>query len=153
MSAEYFDAPEVEVIAKELIEDHHPNLCQAKIKYLFRTGDWESKGKTILGKAEKLNDKIKHLAGYDFIITINQIMFFAMTPQQRRALVDHELTHCFVDEDDSGNPVYKILPHDVEEFHSIIRRHGLWQEDLRKTETAMEQHRQLSLFKRTGTEG
>ena len=44
-----------------------------------------------------------------------------MTPEQRRALIDHELSHCsFLDQ------VPEMRHHDIEEFKHIIERYGFW---------------------------
>jgi hypothetical protein len=52
------------------------------------------------------------------------------------ALVDHELCHAWAladqDEDnDEADPVkLSLRPHDLEEFSCIVRRHGMWREDI-----------------------
>jgi hypothetical protein len=59
-------------------------------------------------------------------------------PQKTKvALVDHELCHAWAEanqkEDDDGEaePVkLSMRPHDLEEFSCIVRRHGLWREDV-----------------------
>jgi putative metallopeptidase len=48
--------------------------------------------------------------------------------KQRRALVDHELNHLNIDID-TGK--YSLLPHDLEEFSGIVRRHGLWRDSVK----------------------
>jgi hypothetical protein len=56
--------------------------------------------------------------------------FQPLSDVQKLAVIDHELTHLFIEEDSSGAPKLHILAHDVEEFGSIIARHGLYREDL-----------------------
>jgi hypothetical protein len=136
------DAPDVENIARRLIPEHHTHLADAKIKYLGREGAWSVGGKIRWGSAEKCSAKHRHLTGYDFIIIINVDVWGGLESKQKVALVDHELSHCGIN--DNG---WCIWPHDVEDFASVVRRHGLWQEGVRKyAEAAVEASRQLTIF-------
>lgn len=142
----FFDAPEVKEIAHELIPRHHPHLVEARIKYLFRRGNWTSKGRTRLGQAVKVSERDRVIHGYDFVVIINYDYWPALDEDQRRALVDHELCHCERNEDAQGNPKWNIRAHDVEEFQEIVRRHGLWKPDLQQLERVMKARRQVELF-------
>ena len=53
-----------------------------------------------------------------------------LTDEQKTALVDHELSHCWAVADDYGHVKIKILPHDCEEFFEIARRYGAWSPDV-----------------------
>jgi len=123
-------AESVEEIAKDLIPKYHTHLVNAKIAYLFKNKEIKRGGKIVIATAEKCGPKVKALAEYDFIITVAYPTYQELTDKQKTAVVDHELEHCFVDEDDSGEVKLKIITHDFEEFNSIIRRHGLWKPDL-----------------------
>jgi hypothetical protein len=68
-----------------------------------------------------------------------------LAPEHQEALLDHELQHCSAGTDDAGNKVWYIQGHDVEDFHAIIRRHGLWSPALKKIETALEMRNQTEL--------
>ena len=148
------DAPQVEELASRLINNIHKSLAEARIKYLFRTGKWELRGKSIHGKAEKVAAKWKYLTEYDFVITISKESWDANKPEIREAILDHELTHCARGEDDKqGNPKWYIQPHTVEDFIAVIQRHGLWTSGLQNMVKANQEFEQLSLLKQTGTEG
>jgi len=54
---------------------------------------------------------------------------FGLTDAQRVALVDHELCHCQVDEEEFTP---WVRPHSIEEFTEIVDRHGLWEPDLER---------------------
>ena len=112
-------------LAVEIIKDFHPNLEQAKIGFLFREKAPISKGKITVGKASKVNDRTKVFLELDFIIWIAEDCWKEFSPEQKRAIIDHELSHCFMD---GLMPV--ILRHDIEEFIHIIERHGYWSADL-----------------------
>ncbi|MCL6557401.1 MAG: hypothetical protein K6U74_01120 [Firmicutes bacterium] len=123
MPAEFFDAPQVEESAKDLIGHYHQHLASARIKYLFREGAWSK-----AGAATRVNARDKKLHGYDFLIVINKEFYEQMAPDARRALIDHELSHCGISE--SGD--WKIWKHDVEDFAAVIARHGVWNEGSQK---------------------
>lgn len=145
---EFSDAPEVEMQARKLIAEHHKHLAAAKIRYLFREGSWIVQGAERWGTAEKCSAKIKHMTGHDFIITINEDVWKLLEPSQRKAVVDHELSHC-----GSGDNGWCFWPHDLEDFVSVVRRNGLWQEGVKKyAEAAVEASRQLTLFDYTQEE-
>ena len=151
----YIPATEVQLLAARLIDRVHGHLAEANICYLFRTGKWESKGKVIYGKAEKVSQKWNYLTEHDFIITINHEAWQCATEGQKKAILDHELTHCEKGEDSDGNPKWLIIPHSVEDFPSIIRRHGLWSRDLQNMIKAHEEYKQATIFssQKTGTDG
>jgi hypothetical protein len=148
------EAPEIQEMAARLIDNIHTHLAEAKIKYLFRTGKWELRGKTLYGRAEKVSAKWKYLTEFDFVVTINRDIWFVNKPEIRQAILDHELTHCARGEDDKqGNPKWYIMPHTVEDFVSIIQRHGLWTNELKNVVKANQEYEQLSLLPNSGTEG
>lgn len=147
MAAEFYDASEEMIsLAKDLIEDHHGHLVEANIKYLFRTGNWEVKKRDTWGQAKKVGKEVNFLTGgIDFLIIIHRDVWEQLTPDDKKALLDHELQHCSAGTDDAGNKIWYIQGHDVEDFHAIIRRHGLWSPALKKIETALEMRNQREL--------
>lgn len=140
MSGTCFEpAWDVKQMAAQIIEKHHPHLEDALgyIGFYFRDGstDW-------MGKCSKATAFERHMTGNILLIFINAADWKRLMPDQRLALVDHELTHIdrapmvaidpitkemvntweAAEEPDS----WRIKDHDVEEFADIIRRHGLW---------------------------
>lgn len=169
-TVEYSEAPSVRKIAATLIPEHHKHLEGARIEYVFRSKHSTNKGKIVAGKARKIsglnaflasNEIHMHLkvgdegAGAEivspsfgglefFCIEIAQDIWEALPEKQRIALVDHELCHCFREiNDDTGEWMLSIRPHDVEEFAEIVQRHGLWSSDL---DHFVEQSQQLRLI-------
>jgi len=149
-------------VARRLIAKHHSHLVEAKIKYLFRTGSWSTQKRETWGKAQRISGQQAFLTGLDFVITVHMDVWEQLDEKERIALVDHELAHCCKGEDDpEGNPTWYIQGHDVEEFISVIRRHGLWRPSLKKIDKAVQEHKQLTLgfgdgfndYQPTGTGG
>lgn len=136
----YSLAPEVETLAKKIIEKYHDHLFGARIKYLFKNDKWIKKGKVILGQAKMAAEDVRFISDFDFIIIINRNAWNNATSDVREALIDHELHHCLVEIENNGESKFSILDHDVQEFIPIVGRYGLWQEDLKKlVEAAQEE--------------
>ena len=127
---QFDSATAVEKIAKKLIPKYHSQLINCKIAYLFKNKAIKSKGKNVIATAKTIGKDMQALSGYHFLITTAYPTWKELSDAQKLAVVDHELEHCFVEEQDSGEVTYKILPHDVEEFGIIIKRHGLYTTDL-----------------------
>ena len=147
MATEYKDVTlEVQQIARELIARHHSHLVEANIKYLFRSGGaWTSKGKEVLGTAQKCSSKENFLTGFDFVITINEYAWNSLEDKQKIALIDHELMHCdkSPDYDEDGNPIWQTKDHDFVGFVQEVKRYGFWTKDLQKFDRV---YRQITIF-------
>lgn len=129
-------------IGELLAEMFHPLIGHRKIAYLF-VESIVSHGAPKLGTAARASSKLAFLAKVDFVITLNLPLWWQLTFEQRIALVDHELSHLCVDSDDGR---LSIVPHDVEEFGTIVRRWGLWQPRLRRFAEVVAETAQGDLF-------
>lgn len=132
-------------MAQELIEKYHPSLQFARIGFLFRDPAPKSNGRIVLGKASKVTPSIMPLLQeeLDFIIWFSlDVWQEQLDSRQRLALIDHELSHCFME----NNEKPTLKGHDIEEFNAVIQRHGLWLPDLEDTAKAV----QGALFNRQG---
>lgn len=164
MATEYMEAPEVRALANELIEQHHSHLEEARIAYLLRSGPWQAQQRETWGKAQLVTGQQRFLTQLDFVITISMEVWNQLARSERDALVDHELMHCCRGDDDKGgNPTWFIQGHDLEEFHAVVQRHGLWRPSVERFKQVLDEAgQQLSIFdaevevvqlKPTGTEG
>ena len=125
----------------KLIDQHHPHLKDAKIALAWMYGKKEdTDGRLVLGRAKKGSDLDRELNEFDFVIMLNHEAWNmgSFTEEQQLALLDHELCHCQVSidtsgelkKDEKGRIVYRSRKHDVEEFSEIVARHGMWKRDL-----------------------
>lgn len=118
-------------LAKSLISKYHTSLVNAKIAYLFRNKPMKKAGREVAATAEKISAKNKVLSNYDFIITISYEAWKGMQDAVKIAVLDHELSHLFIEDDEkTGEPKFTLLPHTVEEFSEVILRNGLYNIDL-----------------------
>lgn len=143
---QYSPAPAVELIAEQLIPDHHEHLLEfaTRIEYVWRDVAAKAKGRLVLGKARKVSGLNAYLGRADrdvvgedvedfFVVEIAADVWLILTDEQRVALVDHELSHLGVTVDDDKPdepPKLHIKGHDCEEFCSVVARHGLWSESV-----------------------
>ena len=126
---EYRKAHEAEKIANDtVIPQWHPDLRNAAIAYVD-VDRITRLGNPVLAKVNKASGLVAHLANVSLVLTINREAWDILTDSQKVALVDHELEHVRLDDETSS---YVLVPHDVEEFSSIIERHGLWYDGVRK---------------------
>lgn len=147
MPITYQPAPaDVVAIVKRLTKAHHPHLIENKVKidvvFAFgpRNEDGEQTGPALmlhgypcLGVASitKLKERVK--GDGDCEIALDGDQWPDLSPRQREALIDHELTHFLMFEtedglkrDDLGRPMLKMRMHDFDVgwFHSIAERYG-----------------------------
>lgn len=131
MAQTYENAESVEGIANSLIPTHHPDLATAKFRYVFKEKASKKGGKTVLGTVKKMSDLLYFLIDAHYLVEIPLEVWNTLDETKRVALVDHLLERCVGEEDsESGEMKWKTREPDVQEFASILRRHGAWTEDL-----------------------
>lgn len=144
MPVEWREDVSLTAIARELVEQYHPHIIGYPLRIVFRSQSRKRGNRVTLGTAELITgrfawfvmtDDEKGMEGQDsghrmFWIEIAEDEWDGLSDLQRRALVDHELMHCTIEDDGDGGMVMTIADHDVEEFEEIVRRHGLWKQDL-----------------------
>lgn len=143
MSVTYRPAVAVQRIAEKVIAEHHHHLDDVRIEYVFRSDTAKSRGKETWAKAKLKSGLDAYLAQEDgpseaasgdvdfFVIEFSEPIWAVLDAGQRKALVDHELCHCTVEEDEkTGDLKLKLKHHDVEEFRAVVKRHGIWRPDL-----------------------
>lgn len=159
---EYGEAVEAKRLGELLIERErdHEHLQAATIGYIFRDDELRRQGKVkwaeailverILQSERRWGRLVKWailriLPQFGetlpaFIVLIDRNIWLGLSPEEKLALVDHELSHCAQAREDDGetpkytrdgSPVWMIRSHDVEEFEAVIQRHGLWNDELR----------------------
>jgi hypothetical protein len=131
-------AHEAALIGKRLVSDFHLHLSETRIEYVFLWKTPEKLQREIWGRAKKVSGLSAWFATEDreaeplpdsfFVIELAWQVWRRLNDRQKTALVDHELSHCNIN--DKLKPCLK--GHDCEEFNQIIRRHGLWMDDVRQ---------------------
>ena len=97
---------------------------EATIIYLSSEQKKSAGGKTVFAQCERVPDKYKWGIPCEFTITIFEPNIEEFTEEQIRILLFHELLHVGIEIDNSGEEIYSIKPHDLEDFKLIIDRYG-----------------------------
>ncbi|MBQ9147794.1 MAG: hypothetical protein IJX68_08790 [Rikenellaceae bacterium] len=114
-------------LATQIIDD--PLLDAVKnsqVRIAYLESDWEKKsqGRPVLGQCEKVPDRFRWSVPYDFTITIFQPNVEHLNDKQLKILLLHELMHVGI-EVDGNEEKYHVVPHDVEDFYTILDRYGM----------------------------
>ena len=114
-------------LANELIETA-PELeyiRDSNVSLVVLSSDHEkkSKGRITHGECEKVPGKYRWGIPFDFTITVYEPNVERFSDDQMRILLLHELLHVGVDQD-GGEETYYVVPHDLEDFRSIVNRFG-----------------------------
>lgn len=141
--------PEIKAMAAKLINEHHPEAANAKVCYLMRKKHTVSNGAVKLGSCYKVSPRDRTLHGYDYVIILSWDMWMMFAPLEREALLLHEILHIFKDEK-KGDALWKIEPHNVEEFGKVIEVYGLWKPDLQAFAKAIYECREPTGLKQVG---
>ena len=122
------------------VASHAQRLKEARIGMLWWYNvrpDYD--GRLSLGKPKKVGEADKEFEAFDFLLFVNHKAWEDLPETSRRALIDHELTHCDVSldaqgevkHDAKGRICWRIRKHDLEDFASVYERHGAWSQPIK----------------------
>jgi hypothetical protein len=122
------------------------------LAFMLRGGEWRSSNRSVLGKCycgpsaqgdlrPLFEQLLEDTLGFypDFLIILNADWWEEASEEEREVLVFHEALHAGHAKDQHGTPRFNritgapvpcIRPHDIEEFHAVVRRYGAWSPDL-----------------------
>ena len=127
MAKIYDEAEAVASIAGGLIPNYHPELANARFLFAFASKGWSKGGRNLSGKVRKVTGVWEWAVEKDFLMEIAADQWNEMNESQRTALVDHLLEWCVGEEDENtGEMKWSIREPDVQEFTTILERHGAW---------------------------
>lgn len=147
----YCEASQPARIGRVLVRAIHEKLLGYTIGYVFKE-KLVDRGEGCLARANKVTGKLAHYSELDFLIEVNWTAWRDLTGPQRVALIDHELSHFSISTSEKGDTLKTILGHDVEEFHSIVSRWGLWHAPLKVFANHVRNAPQFELFATGATE-
>lgn len=141
----YGPAPAVARIAQNLVDTEHRHLADAPLVCVYRSQAAIAGGRITLAKARLITGLNAFLAamasgdlaqhsdfGYSFFcIEVAADQWAGLADNERIALVDHELCHFDIWENEDGDRGLWVRGHDVEEFIAVAKRHGAWSGGLR----------------------
>jgi len=117
----------IDMVSSIIYDDNRfPNLKGAVIKVVMDNKPKIDKFSGILtfayiktsNEVERFLTRDGHnLAGVDYILFINDLVWEMASPEDKKRIISHELRHTFLD--DKGN--FKLIRHDIEDFYSEIK--------------------------------
>lgn len=126
VKSEYIKRIAEDLISKEPALAHLRN-ADVRIEYLESEWGKKTGHRHVMGECEKIPERYKWAVPTDFTVTIFTPNASSLNENQLRVLVFHELLHIGVTDDAKG--LYYIVPHDVEDFYTILERYGVrWSE-------------------------
>ena len=135
-------AGELERVIERLVELFYGEWIGLEIVVVLRSKEFDSSPRTV-ARIEKLSGVKAWLFRQDsgeqlplFLIQVVDHKFSLKTPEQKIAILDHELSHIEFS-DTTGEPTLQDK-HDIEENAVIVKRHGLYHEGLQIFHEAIE---------------
>ena len=119
---------EAVILTRFVLNEYRSDIARFKIAIVMQQGIPPVNRKGRLGTATKLPGKLKFLAGYDAVITLDFSHWAMLTDKDRQRLIHHELEH--LQENDDGNGLC-LRSHDFEDFTDVIELYGLHSESNR----------------------
>lgn len=93
---------------------------EINIGYVLSNEQKLEKGRTVLGKTEKIKKEFKAYLPFDFLITFYEPNIETLDENQIRILMLHELQHI-----EMGDKGLKIREHDIQDFNNILHQFGI----------------------------
>jgi len=121
---DYEPAGDIKELAEKII-NAKPELafiheCEIKIGYVMAYESKKRQGRSVYADCRKINGSYLAYLPYDILITVYEPNISWLTENQRKIVIYHELRH--IDVNERG---ITVKPHDIEDFESILREHGL----------------------------
>jgi len=117
----YEKAPELLNPVRELIDEFHPHLKEAKVATMYRVGKWFVRGKKEKGKALLVPAIWQCLTGLDLLLVVNKKAYLRQKQADQLAVLD-ELLCRFADTDSTR---YETCEPDIQEFSDIVNRRNV----------------------------
>lgn len=117
----YEKAPELLNPVRDLIDEFHPHLKDAKVATIYRVGKWFVRGKKEKGKAMIVPAIWQCLTGLDLLLVVNKKAYLRQKHEDQLAVLD-ELLCRFADTDSTR---YETCEPDIQEFSDIVNRRNV----------------------------
>lgn len=122
ISKEFEPSDELRKLGEEVIDEQKLDIGNAKIQYLLV---YPHINKTTAGRCVRTGMELKFFSDSDYLIEMSGELWDSLDSPTQKILMEHELRHIMpIINDKTGDCKYQIRPHDVEDFSSIIKKHG-----------------------------
>ena len=123
-------------MATAVIKQYRPELADTEIVYMFKEKAGKKGPKVVIATARKVSSKENVVHSFEgkadvtFVVEIGADAWQELSPDQRKAVLHHELCHCGFDDKEDGGPEPALIPHDIEEFSEVVEAHGFYMKDV-----------------------
>lgn len=120
---EFVLSDDMKLLAGEIIREERIDIHPARVEYVLVLPNIS---KTTAGKCIKTGKELKFFSNLDYVIEISGDLWEALDTETKKILLEHQLRHILVIQNDkSGDWVYKIKKHDIQDFGKIVSRHSV----------------------------
>jgi hypothetical protein len=114
---------ELRELAEKVILEQKLDISPSKLEYLLV---FPNISKTVAGRCIKTGKELKYYSEKDYLIEMSGDLWNNLDDSVKYILMQHELMHVLpVMNEKSGKWVFKLRDHNVQDFSSIIRTHGI----------------------------
>lgn len=114
---------EVRDLALKIIAEQHMDISPAKVEYILV---FPNISKTVAGKCIKTGRELKFYSEKDYLLEISGDLWNVLDDSVKYVLVQHELMHVLpLMNEKTGKWQFKVRDHNVQDFSSIIKTHGI----------------------------
>ena len=127
---------ELQQLGEKVIDTQKIDIYPSKICYLLV---YPHISKTVAGKCVKSGKELKFFTNFDYLIEISGELWDALDEKTRAILIEHELLHVLpTSNDKTGDWEFKLRDHNVQDFASIIKKHGIdWIHKVKASQAAL----------------
>ncbi len=120
---EFEVSDELKQLAETVIEEQKLDINPAKVEFLLV---YPNIAKTVAGRCIKTSKELRFFSGKDYLIEMSGELWDSLDDSVRYVLMQHELMHILpIMNDKTGEWKFELRRHDIEDFSSIIKKHGI----------------------------
>ena len=133
---QFIESEELVSVANKVIADNSLDyLTQVHIQYVLVDMYISN---TCIAKCVKANKELKFFAGIDYIVEFSKDVWDNVTEETQELIMLHELLHILLSVNKDGDLVTKLMQHDIQDFSTIIKKHGVdWIKELKLATTSI----------------
>jgi len=119
----YEISAELKELGEKVIDKQKIDVYPAKVEYLLV---YPFITKSCAGRCVRSGKELRFFSGFDYLIEMSGELWDLLDADTRAILMEHELKHilCVMNEK-KGEWDFKLRDHDVQDFASIIKKHGI----------------------------
>ena len=120
------------IMENERMLQHYPYLVEASILFLYKEKASKRNGHPVMGKVTKVSPVYRTVMEHEFIIQVAYTEWQELSPDRKKAWLDHFLAQCHGEEDEkTGDIKYKVRKPPIGGFPEVVGRHGVeWHPEL-----------------------